>query len=146
MGGWIDVWGRQGSDPGRAGVFRLKAPPAPVRGFWEKENVACTDMDGPQRSDEARSCWRGGERREGGGERGGGTLWWMALSLDLLLKPNEVCVCVCVCVCVVCVCMCVCTRAHTHVCMCVCVCVCVCVCKHIGNAVTASEGAYSSRA
>ena len=59
VGGFLDVHGREGGDEARGGVLRLAAPPL----FAQNASAFRPDDQG--------------------------TLWWMALTLDLLLRPND---------------------------------------------------------
>ena len=59
VGGFLDVHGREGGDEARGGVLRLAAPPL----FAQNATAFRPDDQG--------------------------TLWWMALTLDLLLRPND---------------------------------------------------------
>jgi hypothetical protein len=94
VGGYLDVHGNECSDAGRAGVLRLAAPPSRFALLAPAPPPSSDTVPPPA------SQAKGDEQseRQGGGGEGAsllkkgerGSLWWMALTLDLLLRPNDV--------------------------------------------------------
>jgi hypothetical protein len=85
VGGFLDVHGRERGDAGRAGVLRLVSPPRRLAALPRQAGAARMLNHSSAHGDEgAEAGQRVGELLE---RRG--SMWWMALTLDLLLRPNE---------------------------------------------------------
>ena len=86
VGGFLDVHGKESGDAGRAGVLRLVSPPRRLAALAPQQAGA---------RQPANHSWNQGNEGTGAGQAvgaelgEGGSMWWMALTLDLLLRPNQ---------------------------------------------------------